>query len=295
MKLTALFTSLLPSTSKETVLGDINLIRESINIHTLPVYKTAADLTRKAPLKGDIAETLEKKAKRELDLYKDNALQTIHTALNRAVVNLSVVEDLVRKDVEQESLMRDAMTYTQASILQYIQVARFCASYARRLLLVMTEEASTVLVEDYSKSLKRDIEYVNRYMDGFLRGINAIGGKKQDTVEAFEKIPDILLDPETVETTKQTVGVSRIDPFKFGFIPYRWNPIYHLRMAVANFQVQNAKLAQEELESLELRLLHLKQRRDGKENASIEQQINHTQGRIDKLRYKLHRDEEKAA
>jgi len=295
MKLTALFASLLPSTSKETLLGDINLIRESINVYTLPVYKTASDMARNAPLKGEIAEMLEKKAKRELDLYKDNALQTIHTALSRAVVNLSVVEDLVRKNVEQDSLMRDAMTYTQASILQYIQVVRFCSSFARRLLLVMTEQSANVLSDEYSKSRERELDYVKQYMDGFLRGINAVGGKKQDTVEAFEKIPDILLDPETVDVTKQTVGIRRIDPFKFDLIPYRWNPIYHLRMAITNWQVQNAKLAQEELESLELRLLHLKQRRDGKENASIEQQINHTQARIDKLRYKLHRDEQKAA
>ncbi|MBH14257.1 MAG: hypothetical protein CMF37_15195 [Leeuwenhoekiella sp.] len=295
MKLTALFSSLLPSTSKETLLGDINLIRESINLHTLPVYKTAADLTRKAPLKGEIAEEFERKAKRNLELYKDNAIQTVHTSLTRAVANLSVVEELIRKNIEQDSLMRDAMTYTQASLIQYVQVARFCSSYARRLLLVMTEEASEVLSDDYSKSSNREMEYVKQYMDGFIRGINAIGGKKQDTVEAFEKIPDILLNPETVDVTKQTVGINRMDPFKFNLIPYRWNPIYHLRMAIANYQVQNAKLAQEELESLELRLLHLKQRRDGKENASIEQQINHTQGRIDKLRYKLHRDEEKAA
>ncbi|MOA51277.1 hypothetical protein D3C78_1744100 [compost metagenome] len=99
----------------------------------------------------------------------------------------------------------------------------------------------------------------------------------------------MVVAPDDVSTVEATVGATKTDPFHFGIIPVRLNPIYYVRMAIAEWQVNRYKAAVEEKRALEYRLLVLK---DGSKDAKIEQEIVYTEGRLQKLNKKLNDMEE---
>jgi hypothetical protein len=61
---------------------------------------------------------------------------------------------------------------------------------------------------------------------------------------------------------------------RFGFINHRYNPIYHVRLAIAEWQAAKYHEAVEEQKSLELRLMHLKKQRSGQQDAALEKMID---------------------
>lgn len=78
-----------------------------------------------------------------------------------------------------------------------------------------------------------------------------------------------------------------MDPYHFGLIPIKMNPIYHIRMAIAEWQVARYNAAIEEKRALEYRLLALKASSDGKKDAKLEEAIEYSEARLAKLNYKL--------
>lgn len=294
MKLEQLIDSLLPNFKKSQLTEDIRLLREEVKTSTLPAYKTARELTRTAPFTSEFSKQFDAQAKRDVETYKDYFVGTIDTALMRGMNHLDTVLSLVDKHFEAEDVMRDALTFTKAHLIQFTELMQFLSSYSRRLLLVTVNLETNVLGEDFNASTSKDLQWLRTYQDAFLRGINVIAIKDADFQSSFAKLPDMLLTADSIDAAKQTVGASSVDPLKFGLIPYRYNPIYHVRLAVVRWQVSRQKLAAEEFESLELRLLHLRDKRTGKENPKLEKQIQYNQERIEKLRYKLHKEEEDA-
>ena len=73
------------------------------------------------------------------------------------------------------------------------------------------------------------------------------------------------------------------------------NPIYHIRIRIAEWQAAKYQEAKEERSMVELRLLSLKELKSGKDNARLEQQIEYNQERLSKLTAKIGRMEENYA
>ena len=102
----------------------------------------------------------------------------------------------------------------------------------------------------------------------------------------------MTVNADSIANTNSIIGANRTDPFQFGLIPIVLNPIYHVRMAIADWQVTRYKAAQEEKRMLEFKLLKLKLAQTGKKDARLDEQIEYTAGRLDKLNYKLKTMEE---
>ena len=123
--------------------------------------------------------------------------------------------------------------------------------------------------------------------DAFINGINVIALPKKEIETKFKEIPNVLVNAESIETSQQLLGKDKTDPFQMRFIPLVLNPIYHVRIRVAEYQAAKYREAKEERGILELRIMLLKEQRSGRENAKIEKQIEYNEGRLQKLVYKL--------
>ena len=97
----------------------------------------------------------------------------------------------------------------------------------------------------------------------------------------------MTVNPSSVTDIVASVGASRVDPMNFGLIPIVLNPIYHVRMMIADWQVNRFKAADEERKLLEFKLLKMKMTDGGKRDANVDRQIEYTEGRLQKLNYKL--------
>jgi hypothetical protein len=123
--------------------------------------------------------------------------------------------------------------------------------------------------------------------DAFLVSLNAALTNEREIKDKLEDIPNVIVSPETVEVTQRTVGLTKTDPFQAGLIPFVINPIYHVRMRIAEWQVRRYELAKEEMVAAELKLLMLKESRSGKKDAGLERKIEVYDDRVQKLRRKI--------
>jgi len=137
-----------------------------------------------------------------------------------------------------------------------------------------------------------EVEWLTTRRIHFFAALNSLSIGRKDVEERFKSLPDMTVNANSIQSTNSVLGANRTDPFQFGLIPIVLNPIYHVRMAIADWQVTRFKAAQEEKRMLEFKLLKLKMAQTGKSDARLDEQIEYTSGRLEKLNYKLKTMEE---
>ena len=299
MKLQNFLNSLLPNFGKSRLLSDIDCIRKDLSETTLPPLKNIAQAFGMRKFKNEWVSNTDILFRRGVSFkYKGNFLNAINDAVGNMVTNVDTVESLVN-DYYADEVVRDGMTLIRVNILQYLETMTFVLRYTRRLLvIVMTMEVEEFKAEvdkvdpDYTPA---ELAWITENMSGFITGLGIMAIDKVALDKQFKTIPDIAVNSATVDSTTAVIGTSKMDPFGFGFIGVKANPIYHIRIAMAEYQVEQYKLSKEQKQSLEFKLLRLKQLDDGKENAKLEKQIAYTQERIDKLTYSIKQMEDEYA
>lgn len=290
MKILPYIKSLLPSFEKETIKEDIRATIDELNAYTIPVYKTASKMFNTPPT-NKLSVLTEKGFKNRLDDFKGNHIQTILKAMVSLEKNLQKIDDLFDKEFKS-TILKDTFTYTRVQMLQYIEVAAFLSQYARRYLLLV---ATLEVTQELTKAQQRDFRWIEQNKDAFIVGLHGALLTAKQVEEKLRDAPDVLVNDESVAAMNATRGRGATDGFKHGLIiGTKFNIIYHVRMAIADWQVARHNLAKEEKEALELKLFYLKQKAEGKEDARLEQQIAYLEERIEKIKFKIHKMEKDA-
>ena len=290
MNLDKYLSSLLPSFTKARMLEDLGVTREELKYNTLPPLKALSQTFGKRKWENEWVKNFDERFEKQSELrYSGNFMTGVYETLERALENCDSLERLINLTFADD-VVREAMTVSRANILQYLEVMSFAISYSRRLMVIaLTLEVAQVEQEDPTASsiTPGELDWVTKRQDAFYQSMRILGNKKEDLEKQFADLPDMTINSDTVATTTALVGVTKIDPMGFGLIPISLNPIYHVRMAIADWQVSRFKAAQEEKRMLEFKLLQLKLASTGKKDVKLQQQVDYTQGRLQKLNFKL--------
>ena len=288
--------SLLPDFTRARILEDIEITRRELNEATLPPYRTAEDLFGKKKLLSTYSQTFESVFDRDVKInHKGNFIVGIYETLENMVENIDMVERLVHKRFASD-VIKDAMTIFKLNLLQYVEMMSFVVKYARRLLIVvLTAEVNAANKENEMDGiLDSEIQYLAAGRDSFNRGIRVMSDKKKTVEDRFDSIPEIGASDDAIQMANATAEPLDLDPFAFGLIPLGLNPIYHVRLAISEWQAKRYRTAEEESRMLEFRLLQLQEIAKGNKDAALQQQIEYNQNRLNKLRYSLKEMEEDA-
>ena len=282
--------SLLPTFDKARIEEDLRLLKEELQNNTIEPYRLASDFFNRNRFKSKEATefdtTFRRQVKTESDLLGIYPV-TIYGGLTRCLANLNWVESHVGEFIGRD-LASTGFTYKRANLLRFIEVAGFVGQYARKLLLWTYANEQSALGRSLGSPLApAEVEYLFRNRQAFFTGLSVVSKKTKVIEAAFANIPNLVVVPETEGSLKETVGPARLDPLQTGIIPIQLNPIYHIRMAIAEYQVGRYKAGQEEKRALEYRLLALEELLEGQEDAKLQQQIEYTEARLKKLNYKL--------
>lgn len=286
MKIENFVNSLLPSMEKTRIRDELRQLREVIGSINVPAFKEAEKIFSKQAFVSDFAKDFDKTANRRVDAFDKNYVKTTYQALKMSLDSLDFISEQIEAKFSND-VMRDAMDYVNANLLQYSEMLSFLASYSRRLLLLTYALETNPAVEELSKGSSRDLAWLSKHKNAFMVCLNAALMKRKVIEDKIEDVPDFLVDPDQAQVVQETAGISKVDPFKAGLIPYSINPIYHLRIKVSEWQVNRYKLAKEEKQAIELHLLHLKETQAKNPNAKTERAIEYTEDRVNKMRYKL--------
>lgn len=282
--------SLLPSFEKSRIEEDIRIQREELSENTIPPYASAAEWFEVDGFSSRENKDYDKLFTRSVEVdrkIRGNYITVVHGALERALESVQMIEEGLDKHFGRD-VAAGGMTYTRANILRYLEVVSFGTRYARKLLLwTLHNEKSAAGRRIGDPFTKAEEKWLQENRRAFFQAVRVMAHQAKDIRAILTNIPDMVVVPEEIEIAKETVGLAKIDPLKMNLIPTWANPVYHVRMAVAEWQVARYKAAQEEKRMLEYRLLALKELREGKEDAKLEQQIEYTENRVKKLNHRM--------
>ena len=286
--------SILPAFSRDQVQEDLDDIVKELDNHVLPIYTQAVRELGGTKLLSANATSFESIFNKNIDFkYKGNHIN----AINEAMLNAKDLTKLLQRLVDENfaiDVTKAGFDLLRTNIMQLTEILTFTTRYARRHLnfIVLSEmgQYKELKIEDYFNAGERD--WIRNGRDAFIKGICIIKRPTTEIETKLKKIPAILITPETADSTQAVFGKAVTDPFDLRFIPLVLNPAYHIRIRIAEWQAAKYQEAKEERGMVELRLLALKELKQGRENAKLEQQMEYNQGRLTKLTAKINKMEE---
>lgn len=294
MKIVNYLASLLPSFDRQRITTHIASMQSDLGSGTLKVYRDAASLYSKHPFKSKFNVDFEKLYRNKLKGIKAKTyVEGICTILSTLPDKLALMDSLVSSNFSKD-VQKDGLTYKKVNVLKYLDVCDFAVTYADRLLLYsMASEtyhntgAESELSEDFVPAMSK---WIMSNEVNFLDALKVLELPVREVKEKLESVPDVTAapDPDKAQMAKSMVGESKLDPIGLGFLITTWgNPIYKLRMTLAEWQVARYKAKQEEKRALEYRLLALEESYDKKTDPKLKQTIDYTQGRLKRLNHRL--------
>jgi hypothetical protein len=219
-----------------------------------------------------------------------NLASEIYSKLPIVSENLGFIEKELAA-VSNPDILTEAITAKKAILIRALDQISFISRYTLDLLTyIYVQETVAVDPEaegelDISKnSAQRVIQNIATYAS-----LLTVYGNKSFTLEKrLVNIPEVLLSEKTVDAVTSTFDADKLDPLNTPFaMNFFYNPIYHVRLIVAEWQASRYKANKDKKKMLELRLLYLKMLSDDKKDASVQKEIAYTQERIDSLEYSM--------
>lgn len=288
--------SLLPGFARSQIEEDIRMLKDTIRDVSIPLYESASENFGLSEFNSketkEFDKTFENQLKNTQADYDSNYPNTILKQQKNTLEVLEMLDGDLDKYFDKE-VTKGSITYSHTNILKYLELCNFNLKYVRKLLQwTYQKEQESYGQKVDSPFTQAELSWMFENRDLFFRSMSILSIPKRKVKGLFKDLPKMVVAPEEVDVVEETVGSSKVDPMGMGFLPPKLNPIYHIRMKIAEYQAMRYEQSLEEKRALEYRLLALKDAREGKRDAKLEQEIEYTENRVKKLNYKLSKFEE---
>lgn len=289
-------TALLPTFEKQRMMRDVDDIRQQLVESTLPPYKTAAEtLDKNWNWKSKEVERFDRNFQRDIKSeFKGNFIQVTYKTLARMADNLDTLEQLIDNSF-QDTVVGRALSYQQAGMLRYLEMMNFTLRYSNLLLRwTLANENATLGDTREDSILKGEVAYLQEWERDFIDSLRILGSTERDLKTKMDNIPQVEITEENEKTVAATMGMQRINPFRMGLISKDWNPIYYLRMGIADWRVNRFKAQKEERRVLQYQLMRMKElREEGEANPALDKEIEATTNNLNRLNNSIKKMEDK--
>lgn len=282
--------TLRPDWKREEMEDDLNLLITEITNITIPMCEKFDHAVGKT-LHSKEAHYFEK-------IYADTVgtktkmIEHISEVMLNALECLNKLLELNRKIFTETTITSAAMSFKKASIIRYIESARFVSDYARMLLHYLSVTETNVVEETIKVAgvfNHADITYLETRFLSFAETCKSINVGEGDFSKKVDRIPNAPVNDNNETVMRSTRGDNEVDPMNLCFLPIYLNPFYHLSMGIANYQANRYKDAVNELKVLELRLANLSKLRESTHDTQLEEEIKVAERQISDARYEVTR------
>lgn len=286
---------LLPGLKKDTVLEDLRVSIDNIDKIVVPsMDKVTAVLKDK--FKSQALTDLNKAFN---SAYKgkikgNNFLVIARDCLANIRANADYVDSQLQELLES-TIVPDGLTSRKAVMIRSSKQIAFIADMTLDLanvaLILETLEANGELSDDMELSKGTTIR-VQRNIVRYAYALMDFSKDPKEFQKLFEGTRDLYVGGSNAKNVSAAATEPELDPFDSRLVQnVAYNPIYHLRIAVAQWQAKRYHAAKDKKKLLELRVLQLKAEQEKKSDPRILNEINYTQSRIDKIDRDLHETE----
>lgn len=300
MKIFEYIKKLLPSISKDRISEDLRLTIAVLENQCIPTYQEASNYFKTEKLKSKEVINLINDFNRALE---SNGVSKQINMISEISLRLGFIRDnaiYVQEQLEnvfEKDILSEGLTIKQTHFIRAAEVFYFISKYSLDVLKYIYHKEAELLNPNINENIelsKMNIKLVEKNLTIFTTLISNYGIPNEKFRKIITEIPDVIINSKTYNSVAGIYSKEKeTDPFTRGMISnFNYNPIYHLRMIVAEWQNDNYKANQEKKKELELRLLYLQSVKEKQISPSLEKEISITQQRVDKLDFKIHEYEE---
>lgn len=282
--------SLLPHVEKDQILEDLRITETELNNIVIPAYNNAAAFFSKDGFNSKEAKKIDQVIRR---IVKDNSygrqptfLHDFSIKLQKLQTNIPILITLINNEINRD-VITEGISSRKAVLIRIAEKFSYISRYSLDILnLIYMYEAleSKIDVSDEVTmspaevaTAKASIENVSKLLQGY--GVDTKTFEKTITIS-----PDVILSKMDNSSVEAVYSDSEIDPLTSQLVVgFTGNPIYHVRLLIAEWQTKRYKANQEKKKVLELRLLHLQLLKEKETNPKLEQEIAYTQNRVAKI------------
>lgn len=286
--------SLMPHLGKDDVLEDARITKSELELTVIPAVRQAAEHFKVSKFQSVEVKNLSTIFFRNYDLAKSSSSVNIASEIYSKLPFVSENLNFIEKEFESVSnpdILTEAITAKKAILIRALDQISFISRYTLDLLTyiyVQETAAADPQAEGELGISKITAQRVIQNVAVFANLLTVYGNKSFMLEKRLDHIPEVLLSEKTVDSVSSTFDADKLDPLNIPFaMNFFYNPIYHVRLIVAEWQASRYKANKDKKKMLELRLLYLKMLGDDKKDASVEKEIAYTQERIDSLEYSM--------
>lgn len=284
--------TLIPVLNKSDVLEDVRVTKAELESTVIPSINQASENIKIIKLKAPKNKELVNVFFRNYSLSNSskNILAEIALKLPVVLQNLVEVEKTFDEDTGKD-IITDGVTNKKAIMLRAIEQISFLSRFTMDLLVVLyNNEAldSGIDMEESIEVPKIVNDRVTRNMGLYAILLSIYGDSKFTFDKRIANMPDVVLNETTSASVLSVYGAKNLDPINSPLVMgFDYNPIYHIRLLVAEWQASRYQSMKDKKKMLELRLLHLKLLEDKKSDPKIEKEISYIQSRVDSIEYSM--------
>lgn len=283
---------LLPGLKKDSVIEDLRVSTDNIDKNVIPSMDRVTALL-KDKFKSQAMQDIDRAFK---NAYKGkqkgpNLLVIVRDCLNNVRQNADYVSAQLQELLES-TIVPDGLTSRKAVMIRSSKQISFIADMTLDLanvaLILETLEVNGELAEEMELSKGTTIR-IQRNIVRYAYALADFGKDPKDFQSIFEGTRDLYIGGANAKNVKAASTEIEVDPFDSRLVQnVAYNPIYHARIAIAQWQAKRYHAAKDKKKLLELRVLQLKAEQEKKGDSRILKEINYTQSRIDKIDRELH-------
>lgn len=279
--------TLLPVIRKDTIQSELETLRKETSPARLSVFLGATEYYGGEALRNTHAQALAKRLNdQDRRWERSNYIPTLTQLLAGVPAKLAVLSvyvDKMQRDVTPESL-----NYQRATVIRYLEVLSFLVDFSNDLLLW------TAYGEDLALDGKPNAAPLSgtpaeralfeKELPTFIQASKLLFIQAQDLEKALKALPDLEIDADGIG---EAVSGPALDPLKMNFIAPRWNPIFHLRMDLAQHAVNRFHTRNEQARLAEYKLMELRQKKAGNPtDPKLQKAIDTYSKELTRLRFK---------
>lgn len=288
---------LLPGLKKESILEDLRVSLDSYDKNLTPVLDKITALHKdkfKSQNARDLNDAFNRAYKGAIK-GRPNMLLTLKEASSNIRVNADFVVKCL-EEILESNVIPDGITSRKATMIRLAKQITFLVEYSLDLMNVILTNEAIHLNSELQESMevsKGAMIRVEKNLIRFAYAVADFSKKPDDFVKLYKKMKDIYVGGSNSKNAAAAASEIEIDPYDSRLVHnVAYNPIYHVRMAIAGWQARRYQNAKEKKKLLELRVLQLKAEYDNKKDPKILNEINYTQNRVDKIDRELHEVDE---
>ena len=294
MKIKQYLKELMPRLQRSELEESIAKLQQELGETVLPTYEDAVELFGNRKFKAKWVEQFDKMFEKEFRVkYKGNFISGIGTTLPLLADNLTAIQRLSAK--MEPSWSKDAVSLLSLNLVRSVDHLNFLTMYARRLLnmtLMMEMNIAEGKPEDHDIQ-KSEINWLNLNKTMFVGGYAILTMKRADLERRLKEVPNVIIGEDNADLVEGNLERGQADPLNLGLIPLPINLFYHVGRFISERQAARYKSAIAERDSIQMRLMYLRQLEQGSGDPVLRSEIEVTQSRVEKLNYSIKEMEEK--